>query len=193
MLTIVLIRPGATDYDRHGRIQGTLDIPLNPAGSDEVVRLLAQLRDADLEVIYASDSEPANETAHKLANGLDVKLKTLDDMQNLDHGLWQGMLVSEIRRKHPKLYRQWQEQPDSVCPPGGEMLDEARERVRATLRKLFKRHRTGKIGLVLPEPLATIARGELRHCSPGDLWKAADEHGHFENIELPPAEMAVTR
>ena len=52
MLTIVLIRPGATDYDRHGRIQGTLDIPLNPAGSDEVVQLLAQLRDADLEVIY---------------------------------------------------------------------------------------------------------------------------------------------
>ena len=29
MLRIVLIRPGSTDYVDQGRIQGTLDIPLN--------------------------------------------------------------------------------------------------------------------------------------------------------------------
>lgn len=27
MVQIVLIRPGSTDYDEQGRIQGTLDIP----------------------------------------------------------------------------------------------------------------------------------------------------------------------
>jgi probable phosphoglycerate mutase len=193
MLTIVLIRPGATDYDKHGRIQGTLDIPLNGSGNAEVGRLLEQLRGRELEVLYTSDSEPALETASQLADGLDIKLKKLDDMQNLDHGLWQGMLVSEIRRKHPKLYRQWQEQPESVCPPNGEMLDEARERVQLTLRKLVKRHREGVIGVVLPEPLATIARAQLSHCACGDLWKASDEHGHWEAIEVRPAELVAAR
>ncbi|MBX9788915.1 MAG: histidine phosphatase family protein [Pirellulales bacterium] len=193
MLTIVLIRPGATDYDKHGRIQGTLDIPLNGAGSAEVSQLIEQLRGRALELLYTSDSEPALETASKLADGLDIKLKTLDDMQNLDHGLWQGMLVSEIRRKHPKLYRQWQEQPDSVCPPQGEMLEEARQRVQRSLRKLVKRHRDGVIGLVLPEPLASLARTQLCQCACGDLWKASDEHGHWEAIEVRPAELAAAR
>ena len=31
MVQIVLIRPGSTDYDQQGRIQGTLDVP--PDGS----------------------------------------------------------------------------------------------------------------------------------------------------------------
>ncbi|MGD9648647.1 MAG: histidine phosphatase family protein [Pirellulales bacterium] len=193
MLTIVLIRPGATDYDKYGRIQGTLDIPLNGTGNAEVGQLIEQLRGRDLEAIYTSDSEPSLETASLLADGLDIKFKKLDDMQNLDHGLWQGLLVSEIRRKYPKLYRQWQEQPESVCPPNGEMLDEARQRLQVALRKLVKRHRAGVIGLVLPEPLATIARAQLCHCAWGDLWKSTAEHGHWEAIEVRPAELVAAR
>ncbi len=32
----VLIRPGSTDYDQQGRIQGTLDIPLDDQGAEQV-------------------------------------------------------------------------------------------------------------------------------------------------------------
>ena len=55
---------------------------------------------------------------------LDLKVKTLDKLQNLDHGLWQGMLVSDVKTKQPKVYRQWQEQPETVCPPQGETLSD---------------------------------------------------------------------
>ena len=44
MLRIVLIRPGATDYDCEERIQGALDIPLNRQGLMEVARAVDQLR-----------------------------------------------------------------------------------------------------------------------------------------------------
>ena len=56
-------------------------------------------------------------------------------MQNLDHGLWQGMLIEDVRRKQPKVYRQWQEQPETVCPPEGEMLSQAEERIRTAMAK----------------------------------------------------------
>ena len=36
MLKIIVIRPGATDYVDQGRIQGTLDVPLNEHGKGEV-------------------------------------------------------------------------------------------------------------------------------------------------------------
>lgn len=182
MLEFVLIRPGATDYDRAHRIQGTLNIPLNADGSREVQREIEQLRGRGLEVIYTSDSEPARETAETIGNALKVRVKKLDDMHNLDHGLWQGMCAEEIKRKHPRIYRQWQEQPESVCPPQGEMLAQARERVSSCLKRLVKKHRSGVVGLVLPEPLASLARSAIDRRELGDLWRSADDHGSWETV-----------
>ena len=131
MLRIILVRPGSTDYDLQERIQGTLDIPLCSQGLSEVARLVDQLRGKGIEAVYAPACEPAHETAQIVAKDLDVRHKRLDRMLNLDFGLWQGLQVNEVRHKQPKVYRQWQEQPENICPPEGEMLDEAEERVRA--------------------------------------------------------------
>jgi len=189
MLQIILIRPGSTDYDQQQRIQGTLDIPLNDQGSSEVAQLIEQLVGKGIETIYASASQPAEQTARAIAEGLAVKLKKLDRMQNLDHGLWQGMLVQDVRRKQPKVYRQWQEQPENVCPPEGEMLSHAEERVRTAVTKLLKRHKQGVIGLVVPEPLASLVRRFLRQGELGDLWKLSNGHGRWEVLEIEPEEV----
>ena len=108
MLRIVLIRPGTTDYVEQARVHGTLDIPLNERGTSEVARTAEELRELGIRAVYSSDAEPALSTAKTLATALDVRCRKLDHLQNLDHGLWQGMAVEEIKRKHPKVYRQWQ-------------------------------------------------------------------------------------
>ena len=189
MLQIVLIRPGSTDYDQQQRIQGALDIPLNQQGSSEVTQVIDQLAGRGIETIYASPSQPAGQTAKAIAEGLGIRLKKLDRMQNLDHGLWQGMLVKDVRRKQPKVYRQWQEQPENVCPPEGEMLSQAEERVRTAMTKLLKRHRQGVIGLVVPEPLASLVRRFLQQGELGNLWKVTNGHGHWEVLEIEPEEV----
>ena len=186
MLQIVLIRPGSTDYDQQHRIQGTLDVPLSEQGNSEVVRLIGELADIHIEAIYVSAGEPAQQTGKALANGLGVKMKKLDRMRNLDYGLWQGMLVDDVRQKQPKAYRQWQEQPENVCPPEGEMLSEARRRVRAAMTKLLKRHKEGIVGLVVPEPLASFVRQFVQHDELGDLWKITNGHGRFETLDVQP-------
>lgn len=190
MVRIVLIRPGATEYDRQGRIQGVLDVPLSEEGAGEASRIAAELQETGIELLYTSDCEHALQTASAVAAELGVKSKRLENMQNLDHGLWQGMLVEEVKRKQPKVYRQWQEQPASVCPPGGEMLGDAQKRVRAVLVKLFKKHKEGVIGLVVPEPLASLVRALLEQTEVGDLWRAGAEHGTWEAIDVEPRSLA---
>ncbi|HJT32969.1 MAG TPA: histidine phosphatase family protein [Pirellulales bacterium] len=190
MVRIVLIRPGATEYDRQGRIQGVLDVPLSEEGAGEASRIAAELQETGIELLYTSDCEHALQTASAVAAELGVKNKRLENMQNLDHGLWQGMLVEEVKRKQPKVYRQWQEQPASVCPPGGEMLGDAQKRVRAVLVKLFKKHKEGVIGLVVPEPLASLVRALLEQTEVGDLWRAGAEHGTWEAIDVEPRSLA---
>ena len=190
MVKIVLIRPGSTDYDEQRRIQGTLDVPLNEQGNAEVARLIDALRDLKLGAVYAPACQPALATGQAIAKAFDIKLRKLEQMRNLDHGLWQGMLIDEVRLKQPKVYRQWQEKPWCICPPQGEMLNQAADRIRAAMAKLLKRHKDGAIGLVVSEPLASLVRCLFNHGETGNLWKATSEHGRWEVLEVQPETLA---
>jgi probable phosphoglycerate mutase len=189
MPQIVLIRPCSTDYDEQGRIQGTLDIPLNAQGSAVAQQLAEQLRPLNISLIYSSPCQSAWQTASAVGEVLDVKVKKVDSWQNVDHGLWQGMLVDDIRRKHPKVFRQWQDQPENVCPPEGETLGDALERARAALEKLVRKQKAGAIALVVPEPLAGIVRSLLVKEQMGECCKRKTSCGSFEvvNMGVPPA------
>jgi probable phosphoglycerate mutase len=189
MLQIVLIRPGCTDYDAQQRIQGSLDIPLNEQGTAEVAQTTEHLRDKAIGTIYAPVSQPSLQTAEKIAKTLGIKCKKIERLENLNQGLWQGMLVEDVRHKQPKVYRQWQEQPEIVCPPEGEMLGEADDRIRAALVRLLKRHKEGVIALVVPEPLLSLARRFVVHGELGDLWKAPAGPERFEVLAVDPEEV----
>ena len=184
MLQIVLIRPGSTDYDVQQRIQGSLDIPLNDQGLAEVDpdgRPLARPGNRGrLRPGFAA--RDANGGADRQGAGSQTEENRA--AQNLHQGLWEGMLVEDVRHKQPKVYRQWQEQPENVCPPEGEMLADADQRVHAAVVKLLKRNKEGVIGVVLPEPLLSLARRLLTHGELGDLWKATNGHDRFEVIEV---------
>jgi probable phosphoglycerate mutase len=186
MVQIVLIRPGSTDYDVQQRILGSLDIPLNEQGLAEVAATVEQVRDKGMEIIFAPVSQPSLQTAEVIAKALKIKRKKIERLQNLNQGLWQGMLVEDVRHKQPKVYRQWQEQPENVCPPEGEMLGHADERVRNAIVKILRRRKEGVIGLVLPEPLLSLARRFITHGVLGDLWKAPNGHGRFEVLQVDP-------
>jgi probable phosphoglycerate mutase len=186
MLRIYLIRPGSTDFDEQGRIKGTLDIPMNANGSSQVCRIAAELEGEAIEVIYTSPAQSAMQTAETLALSLKVKCKVLDKLQNLDHGLWHGKLIEEVKQRQPKVYRLWQEQPEVVCPPEGETVASAQERIRTTMKRLLKKHKSGVIALVVPDPLASILRCCIQHSALGDLWKAECDCGRWELLDLPP-------
>ena len=175
MLRMVLIRPGSTDFDEQGRIKGTLDIPLNEAGRQQVERSAAELASAQLEVLYTAPCQSTRETAELLARSLSIKVKELELLRNLDHGLWHGRLIEDIKQKQPKVYRLWQDTPESVCPPDGETVASAKQRASSVLTKLLKKHKQGVIGVVVSEPMASIMRHLLRHSELREFWKAECE------------------
>ena len=167
MCTIVLIRPGCTDFDEQQRIQGTLDLPLNVRGEQQVQQLVRDLQAVPLEIIFTSPSEPARSTAQYLGANLGTPVKELEGLENLDHGLWQGLPIDDIRRKHPKVFRQWQESPEMVCPPEGEMLVEVVDRVQHTLARQLRKK--GAYAIIAPEPVATIIHDVLLAIWPDEL------------------------
>jgi probable phosphoglycerate mutase len=187
MFKILLIRPGVTEYDQQGRIQGTLDIPLCEDGRRQVAAMIDELRSQPIAAIYTGPSQCAEQTAAALGEALDVKVKSLDKLENLNHGLWQGMLVTDVKAKQPKVYRQWQEQPETVCPPQGETINAAEERLSAVIAKLLKKHKSDAlVAIVVPEPLASVLCHVVRQGEYGDLWKSRDGAPPWEVIEVAP-------
>ena len=124
MVRLILIRPGKTDFDEQRRIIGNLDIPLNEFGTDQIARTANELKDQSIDIVYTSPCQASAQTADVLSKVLGLKVKSLNKLRNLDHGLWQGKLIDEVRSTQRKVYRQWQEQPDTVCPPEGETVEQ---------------------------------------------------------------------
>jgi broad specificity phosphatase PhoE len=153
-MSYVLVRSGETDFDVEARVQGTIDLPLTIQGRTEVDAAAEELRGVPVEVIYCCPGEPAFSTARVIGRALDIPVKPLRELDNMHFGLWQGMPVEEIRRKQPKTFRQWQEEPTSVCPPEGETFADVHSRVVEGLRKPLKKG--VPFAIVAPEPLATL-------------------------------------
>ncbi len=184
MIEVLLIRPGSTTFDEEGRIKGAMDIPLSEPGRLQAQRLAESLAGVSLDCLYVAPCESALESAKQIRAANHCKQKTLECLRNWNHGLWEGKLVSDVRRCQPKVYRQFQEHPGDVCPPEGETVQDVLHRLQSTVSKLFRRHRNGRIGLLVPQPMAAVVRYALTGGSLGDIWQAELDFGTFETLTI---------
>ena len=181
---VLLIRPGATEFDDQGRIKGSLDMPLSEEGIRQAKTLASDLEDVRLKNIICSPCESARQTARFIAEGREAKIRVIDCLVNVDHGLWHGKLIEEVKRNHPKIYRQGIESPDSVCPPGGESMMDAKSRVEKYLRKLVRKNRDEVIAMIVPDPLASLIHGMLSGEEQSfDLWASETDAADWQLID----------
>lgn len=186
----LLIRPGATLYDEQNRVQGILDLPLSEQGLAEVRRLAESLASTpegpSLSALYCGPGENALRTAEIVGKVLGLRPRRIDELRNLDQGLWQGLQIEEIKRRNTRLFRQWIDDPRTICPPQGETVAMAIERVKAALKPLIRRHQDGEpFGLIVAEPLARLVSSYLRGSPRLQLDEQLPCCG-WERISIPP-------
>lgn len=193
MKKLILIHTSTTEYDDQGRIQGNLDVPLSEAGRQQASAMAAELAEFAPTCLYHSPGQASGEMAEILADALDLKPRTLEKLSNINHGLWQGMLVEDVKLKQPKVFRKWQEHPETVCPPEGETIPAACDRVSEVLHKLIRKSKSESTTLlVAPDPLASIIRYVITGAELRDFWERSESAGRWELIEVDkPAELNV--
>lgn len=183
MNKVVVVRPGSTSFDEQERMKGCLDIPLSPAGLEQVQRTASEIAQLPITAVYCSPCESAQAMARRIADAARCKVKICECFRNLDHGLWQGKCIDEIKRQQPKLFKQVQDNPRAFHPPGGETLAEAESRIAKQLGKLQKKHSKETIAVVVPEPMATLVASKLKSIDFGDLWESECDDGSWEIID----------
>ena len=104
---LVFVRHGQTDYNREGRLQGQVDIPLNATGVRQAESLAPTITADPPDVIVASPLERARETARLISSGTDVEITTDVAFLERSFGRWEGLKGEEIRSRWPEEHADW--------------------------------------------------------------------------------------
>jgi broad specificity phosphatase PhoE len=150
---------------------GNTDIPVCPEAYGQIVRWSEQLRAEGMNILFSGPGGPAEETGRKIAGILRIRHRVEKDLAEVNLGLWQGMFSSDIRQRQPKVFKQWQDQPESVTPPDGERLGSAQERIEYCIGLILKKHPEMKIGVVLGPVGLALARIAREGKTINDIWE----------------------
>ena len=157
-------------------------MPLSETGIKEATEIAVELDSLEIDMIYSAKCLAAQQTAKQLSGNGAIKVRVQEPWANLDHGLWHGKSIEELKETQPKLFRQWNENPESICPPGGETIEAVRNRISASLNKLRRKWKTGTVAIVAPEPLFSILRSQIESSELRDLFEDKSESDRWESL-----------
>ncbi len=147
---IFLIRHGETNWNKEGRFQGQIDIPLNENGKDQANKTFEFLRNISFNKAFSSSMNRPYETAQIiLQDNKNLKIEKINSLVEISHGLWEGKLEEEIREKWPVLLKNWHEKPEEVIMPEGESIREVSERSVKAFDKICLSQKDNDISLLV--------------------------------------------
>ena len=93
---VLAFRHGQTDWNREGRVQGHLDVPLNDNGRDQARKLASVAQKLGLQHILTSDLSRARESAELVAHGSSILVQSDERLREIFLGKAQGLTRTEI-------------------------------------------------------------------------------------------------
>ncbi len=140
MVKLFIVRHAESEWNPIGRYQGLLDPGLSERGLKQAELLGRALEKERIDVIYSSPLKRTYQTAQEIArrHGLEI----IEDKRiiEIDHGVWSGMLVEEVKERFPEDFRMWLEEPHRVKFEGGESLQDVFKRVKDFLEFIREKH-----------------------------------------------------
>lgn len=117
---LFLVRHGATVLSAEDRFAGASDVELSDDGREQARRLSERLAHERISAVYASPLQRTRETAAILAgpHRLDVQMR--DGLREISHGHWEMLTRQEVELKFPEEAAEWEKDPYTFAPQGGE-------------------------------------------------------------------------
>ena len=117
---VFMVRHGATVLSAEDRFAGVTDVELSEEGREQARHLAERLSQEKISAVYASPLGRTVETARILASPHDLEVQTCDGFREISHGHWEGMKRREVEKKFPDEIAEWEKDPYTFAPAGGE-------------------------------------------------------------------------
>ncbi|MHB1156840.1 MAG: histidine phosphatase family protein [Phycisphaerales bacterium] len=186
------------------RVQGNTDLPLSADGLTGVEQqamahpLLpgqlpgagALLPGAGIRWIYCSPDEASVQTGAIFARAFDGRIKPIEELAEMNLGLWQGLMCDSVAERYAKSYECWNQSPDAVSIPDGETLEQAAERMKHAVGRLLRKADADQPLVLVLRP---IMRGLCRRWLTGlplTDWRTPGDGGMVTELNVNCAELA---
>jgi broad specificity phosphatase PhoE len=167
-----------------GRYQGQADPSLNDRGRAQAQRVAEALRGQRLDALYASDLRRAAETAEAIGRATGLAVRYDPRLREIHQGEWQGLLVTEIERRYPELFRRWQVAPLRVTLPGGENITQMQERVLAAVEDIVRQHPGQRVAIVAHKLPIAVIKCRYQDIPLEHLWDLIPPNAEWEVVSV---------
>jgi phosphoserine phosphatase len=184
----LLIRHGETDWNRAGKFQGQIDVPLNENGRNQASLAAEFLKTSQIDFGFTSPMLRPQETAQIiLAEHSSLTLHEDADLREIGHGLWEGKFEAEIEAEYPGELKRWHTHPESVQMPEGENLQDVWTRAIAAWQKILQQvGNHPQTGIVVAHDATNkVLLCYLLGLGLADIWKIKQGNGAVTVIDYP--------
>ena len=183
---IILVRHGETDWNKEGRFQGQIDIPLNETGKNQAQKASNFLKSIDFNKAYSSSMSRPLETAKIiLGKKSNLSILKIDELSEISHGLWEGKLEKEIKTTWPEMLDKWHQEPENVIMPEGESIEDVSKRSLNAWQNICKNQNKNDITLVVAhDAVNKTLICNLLGLSYSQIWTIKQGNGGITVIDI---------
>lgn len=190
-MKVILVRHAQTQWNRAGMIQGQQDSPVTDRGGRETAALLAALKDEGYvaESVFSSPLARARSMGEQLAALFQAPLVIDAALMEQSFGGYEGLSTQKLQAEADALFAH----DAAFCPPGGESLAQAVQRMLAFLQHQHSRaaHKTLCVvchGHVTQGLLALLKEGSLENFA-----RYAQPNASYAVLEMAEEKCEVLR
>lgn len=184
-ILLTLVRTGATSWEQAGRLAGGVDVPLCPEAACKCSDIGREVARTKPTLILHADDQASAATAEAIAEQTGAKAKALDDLAEINLGLWAGLTEEALEERSPTIWRMWREDPSALNVPEGEQVTAAYDRVTECLTRALAKVKAGTSVVVVLRPMSFgMVRCWLDATPLNLLWQAVESGPGVDRREL---------
>jgi broad specificity phosphatase PhoE len=175
---VLLVRHGATKLSAEDKFAGDIGVDLSEEGRAQVHKLAERLHAEPIAAIYASPLGRTVETAEILAAPHALPIVQRDALREIRHGRWEGLTRREVESRFGSEYTDWEADPFTFAPLGGEAGVSVLARALPALREIVIAHAGQTVLVVSHKATIRIVLSSLL---------GFDARGYRDRLDQSPA------
>ncbi len=195
MITVDLLRHG--ELEGGVKYRGQTDDPLTIAGRALMEGVWERLQN-DVDLVISSPLERCLLPAGDWTKAAGIPCEIDSRVAEMQYGEWEGLTSEEIMARYPGMLERWRVNPEAVQVPGGERVEQLRDRVAAFWSEICEQHdgkhllvvaHSGSLRMLLAHILAAPIASTRHLQMPYGCWsRGVHDNGYnqliFHNREI---------
>ena len=169
-----------------------MDTDPSELGQDQAIRVAERLRSTPFHCIYSSPLKRALHAANAIAASQNLDVQIDEDLTEIDHGAWNGLLREEVEQRYGALLQAWFATPGRVKMPGGESLEEVRRRSRRAIDRVLARHEGQTVALCSHNAVLKVMIADLLDIGLDQFWAIAVDNASISIMEFTDGRPCLT-